>query len=123
LDAVKKAGVIKDKFFDWAQDKQAKAVFVFCPETYKPENQMNVRLFADYFGVPEDPATGSANSCLAGYLVEYRYFEAGRIDIRVEQGHEIGRPSLLYLKAQDKNGKLDISVGGKIVTIAKGKLV
>jgi trans-2,3-dihydro-3-hydroxyanthranilate isomerase len=122
LYAVKRAGVIKDKFFDWAEDKEVKTVFVFCPETYKPENHMNVRFFADYFGIVEDPATGSANSCLAGYLVKHRYFGTSRIDIRVEQGHEIGRPSLLYLKAQDKDGKLDILVGGKVVMIAKGQL-
>ncbi|MGD8786952.1 MAG: PhzF family phenazine biosynthesis protein [Phycisphaerales bacterium] len=122
LYAVKKASVIKDKFFDWAEDKEVKTVFVFCPETYKPENQMNVRLFADYFGITEDPATGSANSCLAGYLVKHRYFETSRIGVRIEQGYEIGRPSLLYLKAQNKNGKLDILVGGKVVMIAKGQL-
>ncbi len=122
LDALKRASVIKDKLFDWVEDKQAKTIFVFCPETYQPENHMNVRLFAGYFGIAEDPATGSANACLAGYLVKYRYFDADQIDIRVEQGHEIGRPSLLYLKARDKDGKIDVSVGGKVVMIAKGQL-
>jgi trans-2,3-dihydro-3-hydroxyanthranilate isomerase len=84
---------------------------------------MNVRFFADAYGVPEDPATGSANSCLAAYLVKYRYFGSSKIDIRVEQGYEIGRPSLLYLRAEDKDGKIDVSVGGKVVTVAKGELI
>ena len=84
---------------------------------------MNVRLFADYFGIAEDPATGSANACLAGYLVKYRYFGTDQIDIRVEQGCEIGRPSLLYLRAEEKSSKIDVNVGGKAVMIAKGKLV
>ena len=123
LDAVRRAGVIKDKLFDWVRSKQAKTVFVFCPETYKPQNQMNVRFFADYYGIPEDPATGSANSCLAGYLVKHRYFGADEIDIRVEQGYEIGRPSLLYLRAKEKNGKIEVFVGGKVVVVAKGELV
>jgi trans-2,3-dihydro-3-hydroxyanthranilate isomerase len=122
LDAVKKARVIKDKLFDWIKDKQGKCIFVFCSETYNPENDMNVRLFAEYFGIAEDPATGSANSCLASYLVKHRYFEKNIINIRVEQGYEIGRPSLLYLKAEDKKGTIDVSVGGKVVMVAKGKL-
>ena len=121
LSAVKQAGVIKDRLFDWAKDKQAKTIFVFCPETYNRKNDLNVRFFADYFGVAEDPATGSANSCLAAYLVKYKYFGTNKIDIRVEQGYEIGRPSLLYLKAEEKEGKIDVSVGGKVVMVAKGE--
>ena len=122
LDSVKKAGIIKDKLFDWAKDKQAKSIFVLCPETYNPQNDMNVRFFADYFGIAEDPATGSANSCLAAYLVKHRYFGKNKIDIRVEQGYEIGRPSLLYLRAEEKEGKINVSVGGKVAMVAKGKL-
>ena len=52
-------------------------------------------MFAPGLGVSEDPATGSANGCLAGYLVEHRYFGTDYIDVQVEQGYEIGRPSLL----------------------------
>ncbi len=123
LDSVKKASVIRDKFFSWAADKKPKAVFVFCLQTYNPVNDMNVRLFADYFGIVEDPATGSANSCLAAYLVKHKYFEKTKIDIRVEQGYEIGRPSLLYLKAEEQDNKINVSVGGKVTMIAKGQLV
>ena len=123
LDAVKRAKVFKDKLFDWIEDKEAKLIFIFCPETYNRENDMNVRLFADAYGITEDPATGSANSCLAAYLVKHRYFERGQIDIRVEQGYEIGRPSLLYLKAEERDGKIDVAVGGKVIMVAKGQLV
>jgi trans-2,3-dihydro-3-hydroxyanthranilate isomerase len=123
LDAVRRAGVVKDKLFEWVKDKQAKSIFVFCPETYRPENHMNVRFFADYFGISEDPATGSANACLAGYLVKHNYFGRSRIDIRVEQGYEIDRPSLLYLWAEDKGKNIDVSVGGKVMMVAKGHLV
>jgi trans-2,3-dihydro-3-hydroxyanthranilate isomerase len=84
---------------------------------------MNVRFFADYFGVPEDPATGSANACLAGYLVKHQYFGKDKIDIRIEQGYEISRPSLLYLRAENKQGKIDVSVGGKVVMVAEGQLL
>ena len=122
LDAVKRAGVIKDELFDWAKNKSAKTIFVFCPQTYKPENHINARFFCDFYDIPEDPATGSANCCLAGYLVRYQYFGTKKIDVRVEQGYEIGRPSLLYLRAQENNSKIDVNVGGKVVMIANGQL-
>ncbi|MBC2698750.1 MAG: PhzF family phenazine biosynthesis protein [ANME-2 cluster archaeon] len=123
LDTLKQAKVIRDKYFELIKDTQAKAMLIFCPQTYDKENDLNIRVFADYYGVPEDPATGSANGCLAGYLVKYRYFGNDQIDIRVEQGYEIGRSSLLYLRAKDKGEKIDVSVGGKVEMIAKGEFI
>lgn len=123
LNAMKQAKVIRDKYFELIKDTQAKAMLIFCPQTYNQENDLNIRVFADYYGVPEDPATGSANGCLAGYLVKYRYFGKGQIDIRVEQGYEIGRSSLLFLRAEDKEKKIEVSVGGKVIMIAKGEFI
>jgi trans-2,3-dihydro-3-hydroxyanthranilate isomerase len=123
LDAVGRSIIAKDKYFELVNDRWAKGVLIFCPQTSCKENALRVRVFGDYYGVPEDPATGSGNGCLAGYLVKHRYFEADEIDIRVEQGYEIGRPSLLYLRAKEKNGKIEVFVGGKVVVVAKGELV
>jgi trans-2,3-dihydro-3-hydroxyanthranilate isomerase len=123
LDAVKRTKVARDKYFQLIENLQAKAILVFCPQTYNQDNDLNVRVFCDYVGIPEDPATGSGNGCLAAYLVKHRYFGKGKIDIRVEQGYEISRPSLLYLKAENKQGKIDVSVGGKVVMVARGQLL
>ena len=123
LNAVKNARIVRDVFFNMIANTEAKAILIFCPETIREENQLNVRVFVDYYGIPEDPATGSANSCLAGYLVKYGYFGENCIDIRVEQGYEIGRPSLLLLRAEDTEGELKIQVGGRVVMVAKGELV
>ena len=123
LDAVKQAKVNRDECFKLIEDKQAKMILIFCPETYNQGNDLNVRVFCDYVGISEDPATGSGNGCLAGYLVKNRYFGNDRIDIRVEQGYEISRPSLLYLRAENKQGKIDVSVGGKVILVAKGQLL
>ena len=123
LDAIKKVRINIEKYTHLIQNTQAKSILVFCPETYDKKNDLNVRFFADYYGVPEDPATGSANGCLAAYLVKYDYFGKKRIDTRVEQGYEIGRKSLLLLKAEEKEGKFYITVGGKVLLIAKGTLL
>lgn len=122
LSAVKKSFVDKGKFFSLIEDLQAKAVLIFSPETYDSTRDLNVRFFADYFGIAEDPATGSAAGCLAGYLAEYKYFGRDKIDIKVEQGYEIDRHSLLYLKSEKLPDKIDIWVGGKVFLVARGEL-
>jgi len=124
LSAVKRAKINKDKYLKLIENIEAKGLLIFSPETYKRQNHLNVRFFADYYGVPEDPATGSANGCLAAYLIKHNYFQQKQINIRVEQGYEIGRPSLLLLKAeQDKQGKVTVNVGGKVIPVAKGQLI
>jgi trans-2,3-dihydro-3-hydroxyanthranilate isomerase len=94
-----------------------------CPETYSAANQLNVRLFADLYGVPEYPATGSANACLAAYLLKHQYFLGQQLDVRVEQGHEMGRPSLLRVRAEMRAGNPSIAVGGRVIMTARGELV
>ncbi|AXI08481.1 phenazine biosynthesis protein [Oceanobacillus zhaokaii] len=121
LEAVKKVNINKGKYFDLIQHTDAKAIMVFSPEVYNSENDLNVRDFADYYGIPEDAATGSSNGCLASYLVKYQYFNKSEINICVEQGYEIERPSLLFLKAGEDNGKINVYVGGKVVKIAQGE--
>jgi trans-2,3-dihydro-3-hydroxyanthranilate isomerase len=122
LDAVRRAGVLKEKWLDWVKDRPAKMIFVFCREPMDPTNHIHARAFTDYYGMAEDPATGSANSCFAAYLVKHRYFGVSEIDVRVEQGYEIGRPSLIYLKAQDRGGTIRVELGGKVIPVAQGRL-
>jgi len=123
IAALKKVKVDKEKYFDLIKDTVAKGILVFCPEAHQPQNNICVRVFVDYYGVPEDPATGSGNGCLAGYLVKYRYFGKDTINIRGEQGYEIGRPSLLLLKAEQSGENINICVGGKSVIVAQGEFI
>ena len=121
LASLKRARINRDRYFDLIKNTWAKPVLIFCPEPHEKQNDISSRMFADAFGIPEDPATGSGNGCLAGYLVKHRYFGRDCIDIRSEQGYEIGRPSLLYLRAVEQYGKIDIHVGGRSITIGRGE--
>ncbi|MEG4396324.1 PhzF family phenazine biosynthesis protein [Microcoleus sp. BROC3] len=123
LASLKKAQVNLDKYFELVNTMEAKEILIFCPETYSDINDLSVRVFAHSLGIPEDPATGSANGCLAGYLVEYAYYGEPKIDVRVEQGYEIDRPSLLLLQAANNEGEITVLVGGKVVMVAKGEFV
>lgn len=123
LDAVKRARVRRDAFFSYIEGHKAKEILVFSAEPHKKENDLSVRFFADYLGIPEDPATGSANGGLAGYLVKNRYFGTDHINVRVGQGYEMSRPSLLLLRAEDLGRNIEVNVGGKVIMTAKGELV
>ncbi|MCG5057402.1 MAG: PhzF family phenazine biosynthesis protein [Limnoraphis sp. WC205] len=123
LAALKKAKVNLEKYSKLMEITHSTEIFVFSPEPYSPENQISARMFAPSLGIPEDPATGSANGCLAGYLIQHSYFEKDQIDLKVEQGYEINRPSILYLKAKKVADKIEVMVGGKVVKVAQGKLL
>ena len=127
LDAVKRAEVDLRKFdaMIGAVDDSLKAdaILVFAPETYHDENDLNARCFVHHHGAVEDPATGSANGCLTGYLSKYGYFGSDVVDCHVEQGYEINRPSLLMLKAKEADGTIEVNVGGHVVMVARGELV
>lgn len=123
LDSVKNASTNLLKYKEYFEKDEPKPLFLFCSETYNSENAINARMFADFFGVPEDPATGSANGCLAAYLAKYQYLGSNKVDVSVEQGYEMGRKSILYLKSNLENEKYNIRVGGRVIKIAEGRLI
>ena len=122
LNSVKKARVNQILLSQLTKKTQS-GILIFSPQTYEKENKLNVRVFVDTFGISEDPATGSGNGCLAAYLSHYQYFGSRQIDIKVEQGFEIKRPSILHLKTRKIGKNIDVYVGGRVFPIAKGKLL
>ncbi|MGK7867892.1 PhzF family phenazine biosynthesis protein [Falsiroseomonas sp. E2-1-a20] len=84
--------------------------------------RLRARMFAPLSGVAEDPATGSANVALAGLLLAR--LGADALEIEVEQGLEMGRPSLLMLAAQTTPYfGIRVSVGGGVVPVSAGRLI
>jgi trans-2,3-dihydro-3-hydroxyanthranilate isomerase len=71
-------------------------------------------------GIPEDPATGSGNGCLAAYLVQHRCLGNEIVDVQVGQGYEMGRPSRLFLKARPEGSGIRVEVGGRVHQVAEG---
>ena len=84
---------------------------------------LQVRMFAPLYGVPEDPATGSANVALVGLLASLRPERDVSLQLRIAQGVDMGRPSLLEAAAEKRDGKLTaLSIGGRCVTMMRGTL-
>ncbi len=98
-------------------------VMAFCLETAAPESTVHARLFAPLLGIPEDPATGSANGALGAYLVHHRAVPVTppTTTIQSEQGAEMGRPSTVHVEIDsDDSGVTSVRVGGQVVPIAEG---
>jgi trans-2,3-dihydro-3-hydroxyanthranilate isomerase len=121
LETLKRARIDAEKLTALLRGKEAGALLLFCPETHHRDNHLHVRVPEDIYHLAEDAATGSANGCLAAYLVQQRYFDSDQLDVRVEQGYILNRPSLLLLRAAQTKDHIDVRVGGKVVMIAQGE--
>jgi trans-2,3-dihydro-3-hydroxyanthranilate isomerase len=121
LGSVQNIKVSLAEYYRLIDRLEAKAVLAFCPQTIDPQCRLHVRVFCDYYDVPEDPATGSANGCLCAWLVKHRYLGASGFAIHTEQGVEMKRPSLLYLQGGEKDGGIMVRVGGRVVVAGRGE--
>ncbi len=87
------------------------------------EFDLRARMFAPLDGVPEDPATGSANCALAGLLAQCDRAVEGQFAWRVAQGVEMRRPSVLHIAADKQDGVVTATrVGGGCVLVAEGTI-
>lgn len=87
------------------------------------ENGIDVqtRMFAPLFGVPEDPATGGANVALIGLLAHLRSEPDGTLDKTIGQGFDMGRPSILQAAAEKQGGKVVATyIGGRCMPMMSG---
>jgi trans-2,3-dihydro-3-hydroxyanthranilate isomerase len=84
---------------------------------------IRARMFAPHHGIPEDPATGSANVALIGLLAHLRREPNLRISKAIAQGVEMGRPSLLLAEAEKVQGIVTATyIGGRCVPVMSGTL-
>ncbi len=123
LEALKRVKISKAVLQELMRNMKAKCILAFTTETYDDENDLSVRVFADALGIPEDPATGSGNGCLGAYLIKHKVLGEGSIDVKVEQGREMNRPSLILLKAGYLDDEIHVEVGGNATLVASGELI
>jgi trans-2,3-dihydro-3-hydroxyanthranilate isomerase len=98
-------------------------VMLFAADPERPGSDMRARMYGPAVSIVEDPATGSACACLAGYLAA-RTPRDGTLRWVVEQGFEMGRPSIIEIEADKEHGRITaVRVGGRTVLVAKGELI
>lgn len=121
LDAVRRAVLDVGRWQRLVAPLWAEHVYLICMEAEGRGVDVHVRMFAPAVGVPEDPATGSAAAALGGYLSKVDGSEAGALRWTVEQGLEMGRPSLLQVEADRSGGTTTaVRVGGSAVFVSQG---
>ena len=97
--------------------------FLYCRQTVHNTSSFHARMFSPEHGVPEDPATGSAAVGFAGVVHRFDALPDGAHKRTIEQGFEMGRPSLIELSLQIEGGKLEaVRIGGHAVRVAEGMI-
>ncbi len=97
--------------------------YVFCKGGEAPDTDFHARMFAPLFGIPEDPATGSAVASMSGWIAEHEMADTETRTFKIEQGYEMGRPSQIYLDIEKKDGAvIHAGISGSAVIISDGVL-
>jgi trans-2,3-dihydro-3-hydroxyanthranilate isomerase len=85
--------------------------------------EIQSRMFAPLFGVPEDPATGSANITLIGLLAHRDPRPDCTVERTIGQGFDMGRPSILQASAEKKAGRVVAThIGGRCAPMMSGTI-
>jgi trans-2,3-dihydro-3-hydroxyanthranilate isomerase len=122
-DAVARAHIRLDEWQSTLAGQWAPEVFVFARGGERPGTDFRARMFAPGLRVAEDPATGSACAAFAGYLVARDARRDGTLHWTVEQGFEMGRPSILEIEADVRHGApVAVRVGGASVLMSEGTM-
>jgi trans-2,3-dihydro-3-hydroxyanthranilate isomerase len=99
------------------------SAFVFCRETLEAGSAFHARMFSPHLSGCEDPATGSAVAALAGALLRFAPPGEGEHDFVIEQGYEMGRPSLITLSVTVHDRALvGAAIGGEAVAVTEGTI-
>jgi len=84
---------------------------------------IRARMFAPLDGVPEDPATGSANCALAALLTARDSQYEGGGAWRIAQGVEMRRPSVLDARTRVESDRVRTFIAGNTVLVSSGVLL
>jgi trans-2,3-dihydro-3-hydroxyanthranilate isomerase len=107
----------------WAEAFGGGAVYLYTRDTEGHDHSFRARMFAPAAGIDEDPATGSAVAAFAGPLQDFDDMPDGEHVAVIEQGYEMGRPSLIRLETSVSGGALAaVRIGGHAVEVASGTL-
>ena len=128
LDAIRRINLDIGTFNEMCRQSGVTGAEVFTLETLDKAHHVHVRNFDPPLGVFEDPATGSMAGALGAYLLAHGVFEydekLSTTHMVVEQGFEIGRPSLIEVEVDVTDGAItEVRVGGQVVIVAEGDLM
>jgi trans-2,3-dihydro-3-hydroxyanthranilate isomerase len=122
-DAVKRSRIRVEQWERTLGNAWASMVFVFSRDPEREGSDIRARMYAPGISVPEDPATGSACAALGGYLGARDPRQDGTLRWVVEQGFEMGRPSIIEVETDKRGGMITgVRVGGASVMMGEGTI-
>ena len=99
------------------------AAYVYCRGGTDHKASFHARMFAPDMGIAEDPATGGAVAAMSGAIRHFDALADGNHTLLIEQGVEMGRPSLIHLHIDVEGGAIsNARIGGQAVRLASGTL-
>lgn len=102
---------------------EAPKLFIVHMDDWQGGDTIHARMFAPSIGIAEDPATGSAAVALVGLLNERSPLSDGEHRWNILQGHDMGRPSLMAIRAVAESGHVvSAHVGGTAVRVLAGTI-
>ena len=108
----------------WQSAFGTRPAYLYTRETEIVARQFHSRMFGPIDGIAEDPATGAAAIGLAGVLQRFDAHPNGNHKLIIEQGFEMGRPSILQLEIDVEGASLaKVRLGGEAVIVARGELL
>jgi trans-2,3-dihydro-3-hydroxyanthranilate isomerase len=121
LEALSQAQIDLTKLQRLLQEGFPSYIHIYCRDV--KDFDIRCRMFAPLDGVPEDPATGSANAALIALLSHCDQRSDLEDKWKISQGSEIGRPSVLHGRAQKIGGTVnEVNLGGYSVMVCKGTI-
>lgn len=131
LDALGRARIKVDAWEQMLRDSWAPEPFLFVETeesaagdcVRRGDGVLRARMFSPAFGIPEDPATGSACAALGGYIAARSLKRDGTLSQTIHQGVEMGRPSRIEVEVDLVDGTVNaVRVGGASVLVSSGVL-
>ena len=121
-EVVKKGKLNTEEAVSVMERHNVVGIYLFARKESKKIN-IHSRFFAPSLAVPEDPATGSAAGALGGYLARIFKFPLN-LKLTIEQGKEMGRPSLLEVNVHCDRGMVQgVKVSGSVVSVGEGSIL
>ena len=119
LEAIRRLEINQARASEYLSTSGGKFFFCVTRQTTDTAARLHARML---FYNGEDPATGSASGCAAAWMVECGVAQPDE-RVMIEQGVEMKRPSRIFVRASQHNGRVvNVRVGGNVVEVLRGEL-
>ena len=126
LDVLKNIDYDYDGLSKLSEKRGVKGFALMTMDTFEAESDFHSRFFTPFYGVVEDPVTGSSQGPMAVYLIinDLVPMEDNQAILKSEQGDIMGRKGRIQLEVQRKHhGDYIVKLRSRAVTVLDGHLI